>query len=219
MKIIARITYLVLALITKVLGLAFVVAAVLWLLGLFEVAGNTVLALFVLSIVLALITGALMEMIKKRCAMKVLDACCGSKMFWFDREHKETVYMDNRTENTTLCDGRKLIVKPDIVADFREIPFENETFYLVVFDPPHLVSAGDTSFLKLKYGKLGPDWKEDIKQGLAECWRVLKQNGTLIFKWNEEQITLPKVRPLLPIEPILGQRRGKTIWLVFFKGE
>lgn len=65
MKIIARITYLVLALITKVLGLAFVVAAVLWLLGLFEVAGNTVLALFVLSIVLALITGALMEMIKK----------------------------------------------------------------------------------------------------------------------------------------------------------
>lgn len=46
--------------------------------------------------------------------MKILDACCGSKMFWFDREHKETVYMDNRTENTTLCDGRKLIVKPDM---------------------------------------------------------------------------------------------------------
>lgn len=65
MKIIVRITYLVLALITKVLGLAFIVASVLWLLGLFEVAGNTVLALFVLSIVLALITGALMEMIKK----------------------------------------------------------------------------------------------------------------------------------------------------------
>lgn len=65
MKIIARITYLLLALVTKVLGLAFIVASVLWLLGLFEVAGNTVLALFVLSIVLALITGALMEMIKK----------------------------------------------------------------------------------------------------------------------------------------------------------
>lgn len=65
MKIIARITYLVLALITKVMGLAFIVASVLWLLGLFEVAGNTVLALFVLSVILALITGALMEMIKK----------------------------------------------------------------------------------------------------------------------------------------------------------
>lgn len=147
--------------------------------------------------------------------VKILDACCGSKMFWFDREHKETVYMDNRTENTTLCDGRKLIVKPDRVADFREIPFNNETFYLVVFDPPHLVSAGDTSFLKLKYGTLGPEWKEDIKQGLAECWRVLKQNGTLIFKWNEEQITLPKVRPLLPVEPFRATARQNNLVSVF----
>ena len=41
--------------------------------------------------------------------VKILDACCGSKMFWFDKEHKETVYMDKRTLDTTLCDGRKLI--------------------------------------------------------------------------------------------------------------
>lgn len=151
--------------------------------------------------------------------MKILDACCGSKMFWFDREHKETVYMDNRTLCTTLCDGRKLIVKPDILADFRKMSFEDESFYLVVFDPPHLLKAGDKSFLALKYGRLEQTWQEDIKQGLLECWRVLKQNGTLIFKWNEEQITLPMVKKLLPCEPILGQRRGKTIWLVFFKGK
>lgn len=138
-------------------------------------------------------------------------------MFWFDREHKETVYMDRRTLDTTLCDGRKLIVKPNILADFRNIPFDDETFYLVIFDPPHLLKAGDTSFLKLKYGRLDETWKEDIKQGLTECWRVLKQNGTMVFKWNEEQITLPMVKPLLPCEPLIGQRRGKTIWLVFFK--
>lgn len=151
--------------------------------------------------------------------MKILDACCGSKMFWFDREHEETVYMDNRTLETTLCDGRKLIVKPNVIADFRKIPFEDESFHLVVFDPPHLLKAGDKSFLALKCGRLEQTWQEDIKQGLSECWRVLKKNGTLIFKWNEEQITLPKVRPLLPVEPILGQRRGKTVWLVIFKSE
>lgn len=100
--------------------------------------------------------------------MKILDACCGSKMFWFDKEHKETVYMDRRTLDTTLCDGRKLIVKPNILADFRNIPFDDETFYLVIFDPPHLLKAGDTSFLKLKYGRLDETWKEDIKQGLTE---------------------------------------------------
>lgn len=132
---------------------------------------------------------------------KILDACCGSRMFWFNKENKNTVYMDNRTEETTLCDGRKLIIKPDIIADFRKMPYKDETFHLVIFDPPHL----------------GTDWKEDIKKGLAECWRVLKTNGTMIFKWNEEQITLPKVKRLLPCEPIIGQRRGKTIWLVFFK--
>lgn len=65
MKIVVKVIYLVLALLTKVLGLAFIVAAVLWLLGLFDVTGNTVLALFVTSITSALITGALMEMIKK----------------------------------------------------------------------------------------------------------------------------------------------------------
>lgn len=64
MKIVVKLTYLVLAILTKVLGLAFIVAAVLWLLGLFNVAGNTVLALFTLSILSALIIAALMEMIK-----------------------------------------------------------------------------------------------------------------------------------------------------------
>jgi len=27
------------------------------------------------------------------------------------------------------------------------------------------------------------------------------------------------VKGLLPSEPIFGQRRGKTVWLVFFKGK
>ena len=140
-------------------------------------------------------------------------------MFWFNKENKETIYMDNRTEDTRLCDSRKLIVKPDIIADFRNMPFKDESFYLVVFDPPHLMRVGDKSFLKLKYGRLNSTWKDDIEQGLSECWRVLKQNGTMVFKWNEEQISLPMIKDLLPCEPIIGQRRGKTIWLVFFKSE
>lgn len=61
----ALLVYVVLALLTKILGLAFVAAMVLWLLGLFNIAGNTVLWLFVSSITLALIAAGLMEMIKK----------------------------------------------------------------------------------------------------------------------------------------------------------
>lgn len=62
---IALLVYVVLALLAKVLCLAFTVAMVLWLLGLFNIAGNTVLGLFVSSITLALIADGLKEMIKK----------------------------------------------------------------------------------------------------------------------------------------------------------
>lgn len=61
----ALVVYVVLALLAKVLCLAFTVAMVLWLLGLFNIAGNTVLGLFVSSITLVLIAAGLMEMIKK----------------------------------------------------------------------------------------------------------------------------------------------------------
>lgn len=61
----ALVVYVVIALLAKVLGLAFTVAMVLWLLGLFNIAGNTVLGLFVSSITLVLIAAGLMEMIKK----------------------------------------------------------------------------------------------------------------------------------------------------------
>lgn len=61
----ALLVYVVLALLAKILGLAFTVSAVLWLLGVFNIAGNTVLVLFVSSVVLGTIVVGLMEMIKK----------------------------------------------------------------------------------------------------------------------------------------------------------
>ena len=149
---------------------------------------------------------------------KILDACCGSKMFWFDKENKETIFMDNRCSNDVLCDGRTLEINPDIIADFRHMPFQNESFYLVVFDPPHLLKAGENSWLAKKYGKLNSEtWKSDLKKGFNECMRVLKQNGTLIFKWNEEQIKLNEILATVDFKPLFGNKRAKTHWLVFMK--
>lgn len=150
---------------------------------------------------------------------KILDACCGSKMFWFDKEHEDVLYMDNRQLKETLCDGRTLNVNPDIVADFRDMPFKDESFYLVVFDPPHLKQLGENSWMAKKYGKLNETWKEDIRQGFNECMRVLKTNGTLIFKWNEDQIKLGEILKVINCKPLFGNRRSKTHWLVFMKEE
>ena len=148
----------------------------------------------------------------------ILDACCGSRMFWFDKHNQNTIYMDNRVLSDTLCDGRKLEISPDVVGDFRNIPFADKNFKLVVFDPPHLLKAGDSSWLAKKYGKLGEDWQSDIKQGFSECMRVLDDFGVLIFKWNEEQIPLSKVLECTDYKPLFGNKRSKTLWLVFMKG-
>ena len=85
---------------------------------------------------------------------RILDATCGSKMIWFGKENPDVLYMDNRELSTTLCDGRVLNIKPDVIADFRDMPFSDETFYLVVFDPPHLRYAGENSWLAKKYSLL-----------------------------------------------------------------
>ena len=148
---------------------------------------------------------------------RVLDATAGSRMIWFDKDNQDTLYMDNRQLTDILCDGRTLNVNPDIIADFRDMPFDDNTFYLVVFDPPHLRMAGETSWLAKKYGVLAEDWRQDIAQGFRECMRVLKPNGTLIFKWNEEQVKLGEVLKAIGQKPLFGNRRSKTHWLTFMK--
>lgn len=148
---------------------------------------------------------------------RILDACCGSRMFYFDRENPEVIYADNRELETTLCDGRTLLIKPDVKMDFREMPYHDNTFKVVVFDPPHLIHAGVGGWLASKYGILPPDWPAYLKQGFNECMRVLEPYGLLIFKWNEDQIKLSDVLKVFGQNPLLGDQRGKTRWLVFIK--
>ncbi|MBN6210625.1 hypothetical protein JYK21_29540 [Ralstonia pickettii] len=74
----------------------------------------------------------------------ILDPCCGSRMFWFDPKNQGVLFGDIRDEEHMLCDGRVLNVKPDVNVDFRAMPFADESFRLVVFDPPHLRKAGET---------------------------------------------------------------------------
>lgn len=151
---------------------------------------------------------------------KILDATCGSKMMWFDKKHHLAIYTDKRKENVKLCDGRTLEVKPDIMANFRTLPFNDQQFYLVVFDPPHLVKLGENTWLAHKYGRLFPGWEAEIKGGFDECWRVLKTNGTLIFKWSEGDISVKKIIDIIKKEPLFGHttgKSGKTKWMTFFK--
>lgn len=139
---------------------------------------------------------------------------------WFDKQNPEAVFGDKRHEQHTLCDGRALRVEPDMLMDFTALPFPNEAFKLVVFDPPHLRHAGERSWLRAKYGVLGKDWREDLRKGFSECFRVLSSDGVLVFKWAEDQVKLKEVLELTPVRPLFGHptgRKGLTHWCVFMK--
>jgi hypothetical protein len=159
---------------------------------------------------------------------RILDPCCGSRMMWFDRGHAETLFGDRRRETLTVTDRshgrtdgtRTLHINPDMILDFRRLPFPDCTFRLVAFDPPHLVRAGAKSWMAAKYGKLGPNWRDDLRSGFVECFRVLEIEDVLVFKWNETQVKLCEILGLAPHQPLFGSTGGKkagTHWMIFMK--
>lgn len=160
---------------------------------------------------------------------KILDVTCGSRTIWFDKKHPAALYCDKRSEEhtgvwkSTKGDSeRKCIISPDIVCDFTALPFDDNTFSLVVFDPPHLKKVGENAWLAKKYGRLDDNWPKMLHDGFAECMRVLKPDGVLIFKWSECDIPATQVWDAIGQKPLFGHRSGKkmnTFWACFMKLE
>lgn len=141
------------------------------------------------------------------CYPPVLDVCCGSRMMWFDKADSRAIYHDKRKEsheiepNRGWPNGTTIVINPDVQGDFTALQFPDETFWHVVFDPPHLTKLGETGILAKRYGRLFGHWECDIQEGFRECFRVLKPNGTLIFKWSSVEIPLSRVIPMAPVPP------------------
>lgn len=149
----------------------------------------------------------------------ILDPCCGGRMFYFDHDDPNVLFCDIREDfEKVLCDGRDFKVSPDMTADVTSLPFLDEQFPVVIFDPPHLTSGA--GWQVDKYGKLPKGWHEWMVDAFAECWRVVRQEGVLVFKWNETHVPLSEILKCAPANPICGNRRpakSKTHWLLFFK--
>lgn len=160
---------------------------------------------------------------------QILDACCAGRMWWWDKAHPLALYMDQHriprgsSEMLTTSAGKRhaspgWACEPDILGDFRAMPFPDGAFRMVVFDPPHNVREEARGVNGLMYGALHPDTEQDdLRRGFNECWRVLSPGGTLIFKWAGD---IKRVQPHFPATPIVGTRipRGlQTWWLTFYK--
>nr|DAX90439.1 MAG TPA: Methyltransferase domain [Caudoviricetes sp.] len=124
----------------------------------------------------------------------ILDACCGGRMFYFEKNHPNVLYIDRRFETVEMKDRdkiRTLEISPDLVMDFTDMKFPDECFNFVVFDPPHLINCGKNSWLAKKYGKLDKDtWRETLSKGLSECLRVVKPGCVVAMKRKKGGVTL-----------------------------
>jgi len=153
----------------------------------------------------------------------ILDACCGGRMFWFNKKNPAALFIDKRKlPKGSIKDRHNFCVDPDIIMDFRKLEFPDKSFKLIVFDPPHLRSIGKNSWMAKKYGVL--EDLNDLKLGFNECWRVLEDYGVLIFKWSTEtekrSTSVKDIIKLFEKEPLFGHTSGSkshTHWLCFMK--
>lgn len=170
-------------------------------------------------------------MIKKERKKKILDVTCGDRTMWFQKNEEHTIYCDKRKEEFEGDFGkalnsngkqkhRHLVIDPDVQCDFTDLPFADNYFSLVVFDPPHIPNLTEASWMRKSYGSLDGDWKPMIKQGFAECMRVLKPEGVLIFKWSDVSVSTREIINVIGTEPLFDHRSGKkmnTHWMCFMK--
>ena len=153
---------------------------------------------------------------------KVLDVCCGAKGMWFNKEDERALYLDKRNEyheNTYPSGKKSLTVSPDIIGDFTDIKQDDNSFWHVVFDPPH-IKRNKLGEITKRYGNLEDGWQDMISKGFKECFRVLKPNGTLVFKWSEVQFPIKDILKLTDQKPLYGHKSGKkmnTHWVCFIK--
>ena len=153
----------------------------------------------------------------------ILDVCCGGKMMWFDKDNKNTLFCDIReVEKGHITHCPNWECKPDIIADYRDLPFENNSFKLIVWDIPHMIKE-TSGIISKKYGSLGQNWKEDTTKAFDSIWSKLDIHGTLIFKYSDLNIPVTEMLKLFPVKALFGTKTKKSVnstyWIVFFKNQ
>jgi SAM-dependent methyltransferase len=104
--------------------------------------------------------------------MLILDSTCGFRKMWRGRRPSNVVFMDIRKE----C-------RPDVVGDLKNMPFKDEAFDVIYFDPPHHIPAKGFMY-NYAFGEgLTPTQRVRLfYEANKEFSRVLKRNGLLFCK-------------------------------------
>jgi Methyltransferase domain. len=143
----------------------------------------------------------------------ILDATCGGRSIWHtdNKNRDDVLYIDKREEEPgfTGQENRTFSIEPDEVQDFRDLPYEDGSFDLVVFDPPHVIRENGmknlSGYIDKSYGALHAEtWQADLRNGFEELFRVLEDRGVLIFKFANRAADFREVLDLAPTDPLFG---------------
>lgn len=165
--------------------------------------------------------------------MKILDATCGFKGIWYQKNHPFVTFMDKRKGNFRFSDtndyklskDRCYKINPSVVSEWKDAPFPNNHFDMVIFDPPHLIVDRNKKKQAMvqAYGFLYKDnWQQELKQGIKKLFDVLKPEGIFVLKWCENGAKVEEVLKLCPYTPLFGSNtksKGHTqnFWILFIK--
>ena len=145
----------------------------------------------------------------------ILDVTAGYRGIWFSKDDSDTVFLD-----------RKKDCRPMVQGVWQSLPFPDNLFDMVVFDPPHMVlSEQNKGVMKARYGYIdNRSFHSDFYRAFRELFRVLKASGFLILKWNDHDKGLDKVLALTDMKPLFGQKTAvrtkhssSTYWICFRK--
>lgn len=117
----------------------------------------------------------------------ILDACCGGRMFWWDKKNPHVLFLDKRRRPKGFMKTRPSFeVEPDILGDFRDLPFEDSSFKMVVFDPPHTIRPKEEggghsrtiwSIKKRYLGRGSPAGIQGVLARFRNAWHLDLQMG------------------------------------------
>ena len=171
----------------------------------------------------------------------ILDATAGNRTMWKHKNTENIIYIDIET---------KLERKPTIFADNTNTPFLSETFDTIFYDPPFMAGRGKGSFfscpdiskrVQTTMGLKGATFygvgRYKSKQALIahvyraqkEFKRILKDDGSLWFKWSEADISLNRILSLFADwyellriyvrSPLQTIGKAQTYWVCLTKKE
>ena len=167
--------------------------------------------------------------------MKILDATCGTKDMWYQKNHPYVIFMDKRkgTFYYKYPNSPKKVeyhVEPDVVSEWKDAPFPDNYFDMIVFDPPHIIQNSTKGSMPTKYTILNPNnWQMVLKEGIKKLFDILKPDGIFIFKWCETEkfphpVSIDNVLKLFPYKPLFGsnskskrKNSANIYWIVFLK--